>query len=49
MGSPEWNLGEIVKRLEQYPNFAIDISERLPHWYFHAARNHQKIIDFFTR
>lgn len=47
IGSLEWNLDEVAARLDRYPNFGIDLAERIMHLYYHTAENRQKVIDFF--
>lgn len=48
IGSLEWNLDEVAKRLDRYPNFVVDLAERIMHLYYHAAEDRQKVIDFFN-
>lgn len=49
LGSLEWNLDEITKRLLQFPNFAIDLAERINHLYGHAAEDHSRVTQFFEQ
>lgn len=48
LASLEWNLDEVIERLEAFPNLAVDLAERISHLYYHAAENRQKVIEFFT-
>ncbi len=48
LGSLEWSLEEISKRLDKYPNMAVDLA-RMPELYLHAKNNWQKTRDFFIK
>lgn len=45
-GSLEFDLDEVAKRLDQYPNFAVDISARLIDLVYKPS---EKVRDFFLR
>ena len=47
LGSMEWSLEEVAKRLDRFPNFYIDISGRFNHILEHALRNRNQTFDFF--
>jgi predicted TIM-barrel fold metal-dependent hydrolase len=47
LGSMEWNLEEVAKRLDKFPNFYIDLSGRMGYIYEQIIRNRNYIIDFF--
>lgn len=49
MGSMEWSLEELAKRLDKYPNMAIDIAARINHLHLHAKEDWQKVHDFFIK
>ena len=49
LGSLEWSLEEVTKRLIQFPNFAVDLAERINHLYYHAAEDRSNVIQFFER
>ncbi len=49
LASLEWNLDEVSKRLEKYPNLAVDLAERIVHLYYHAAENKDRVINFFRK
>lgn len=49
LASLEWSLEEISKRLDKYPNFAVDLAERISHLYYHAVRNRNKVINFIHK
>ena len=46
-GSMEWNLEELAKRLDKFPNFYVDISGRFEHCFEQTFRNRNMVIDFF--
>ncbi len=48
LASLEWSVDEIAKRLDKYPNLAIDMAARIPHLQNQAATNWQKVHDSFT-
>lgn len=48
LGSLEWSLDELAKRLDQFPNMAVDLS-RMSNLQYHAMTNWQKIHDFFIQ
>jgi predicted TIM-barrel fold metal-dependent hydrolase len=48
MGSLEWSLDELAKRLDLYPNMRVDLS-RMPFIQLHALQNWQKTHDFFVK
>ena len=47
LGSMEWSLEEVAKRLDRFPNFYIDISGRFDHILEQTHRNRNMVIDFF--
>ena len=47
LGSMEWSLEEVAKRLDKFPNFYIDISGRFSHILEHARQNRNLVVDFF--
>lgn len=49
LASLEWNLDRLAKRLEKYPNLAVDLAERIVHLYYHAAEDRDRVIDFFRK
>lgn len=48
LGSLEWNLDELAKRLDKFPNMAVDLA-RFTDLYYHAMVDWQKTHDFFIR
>ncbi|MDR2139136.1 MAG: amidohydrolase [Tannerella sp.] len=49
IGSMEWNLDEVAKRFDRYPNFHVDLSARLGHVQLQTLQNRQKVCDFFIK
>ena len=48
LGSLEWSLDELAKRLDDYPNMAVDVS-RMTNLHIHAMENWQMTRDFFIK
>lgn len=48
LGSLEWNLEELAKRLDKYPNMNVDLS-RMSNLKLHTLNDRQKTRDFFIR
>ncbi len=46
LGSLEWDVDELAKRLDKYPNFAVDISARIGHFQY---QDRDKVINFLTK
>ncbi len=46
LGSLEWNLDELAARLESYPNFAVDMAERI---YNLQEHDRDKVRDFIIK
>ena len=49
LGSLEWSLDELAKRLDKFPNMAVDMAERVSHFELDAITNWQKTHDFFIK
>lgn len=49
LASLEWSVDEIAKRLDNYPNLAVDMAARIPHLHIQAAADWQKVHDFFIK
>ncbi|MFH5884944.1 amidohydrolase family protein [Halalkalibaculum sp. DA3122] len=47
LASLEWSLDEVARRLDTFPNLAVDLAERFSHLYYHAARDHEQVVRFF--
>ena len=48
LGSLEWNLQELAKRLDKYPNMAVDLA-RMSDLYYHAMRDWEGTRNFFLK
>jgi predicted TIM-barrel fold metal-dependent hydrolase len=49
LGSLEWSVDELAKRLDKFPNMAVDMAERVSHLQYQAIGNWQKVHDFFIK
>lgn len=48
LGSLEWSLDELAKRLDKFPNMSVDLA-RMSDIYLHTKNNWQKARDFFIK
>jgi len=48
IGSLEWNLEEVAKRFDAYPNFYVDLSARMVYLQLHATNDRGKVKSFLT-
>jgi hypothetical protein len=48
LGSLEWSLDELAKRLDKYPNLDVDLT-RMSNLQLHALNNREKTRDFFIK
>jgi predicted TIM-barrel fold metal-dependent hydrolase len=46
LGSLEWNVDSLAKRLDKFPNMAVDMSARICHLQYQSARDRKRIRDF---
>lgn len=46
LGSLEWSVEELAKRLDSYPNMSVDLAERISHLQHQAVTNWQAVYDF---
>lgn len=46
LGSLEWNVDELAKRLDMFPNMAVDMSARICHLQYQSAGNRERIRNF---
>jgi predicted TIM-barrel fold metal-dependent hydrolase len=49
LGSLEWSVDELAKRLDKFPNMAVDMAERISHLQYQSISNWQKIHDFMIK
>ena len=48
LGSLEWSLDELAKRLDKYPNMAVDLA-RMSDLYYHAMKDREATRNFFIK
>lgn len=46
LGSLEWSVDELAKRLDKYPNMAVDLAERISHLQHQAVSDWRRVHDF---
>jgi predicted TIM-barrel fold metal-dependent hydrolase len=46
LGSLEWDVDSLAKRLDKYPNMAVDMSARICHLQYQSAQDRKRIRDF---
>ncbi len=46
LGSLEWNVDELAKRLDRYPNMAVDLAARICHLQYQSSKDRDRIRDF---
>jgi len=49
LGSLEWNVDELAKTLDRFPNMAVDLAARICHLQYQSAKNKNKVRDFLIR
>ena len=49
LGSLEWSVDELAKRLDRFPNMAVDMAARIPHLQVQSVKNWQKVHDFMIK
>ena len=49
LGSLEWNVDELAKRLDEFPNIGVDMAARIPHLQVQSVKNRQKVHDFLIK
>jgi predicted TIM-barrel fold metal-dependent hydrolase len=49
LGSLEWSVDELAKRLDKFPNMSVDMAERISHFQYQALTEWQKVHDFFIK
>ena len=48
IGSQEWNLDDVAKRFDAYPNYYVDLSARMVYLFLHSTTDRQKLLSFLT-
>ncbi len=49
LGSQEWDVDEIAKRLDKFPNMSVEPAERFGQLQYQSIQNWQKVHDFFIK
>ncbi|MEK6781892.1 MAG: amidohydrolase family protein [Bacteroidota bacterium] len=49
LGSLEWDVDELAKRLDKFPNIAVDMAARIPHLQYQSQSNREKIRAFLIK
>lgn len=49
LGSLEWSLDELVKRLDKFPNMAVDLAARMGQLYCQTIEDREKVRNFFIK
>ncbi|HEX3934877.1 MAG TPA: amidohydrolase family protein [Puia sp.] len=49
LGSLEWDVDEIARRLDRFPHMCVDPAERLGQLQYQSIQNWQKVHDFFIK
>lgn len=49
LASLEWSVDELAKRLDSFPNMAVDMAERICHLQYQCIQNFQKVYDFVIK
>ena len=49
LGSMEWSLEEVAKRMDRFPNFFVDLSGRFGHIFEHAFQDRSCVVNFFEK
>ena len=49
LGSVEWNVDELAKRLDRFPNMAVDMAARIGHLQFQSQKDREKVRDFIIK
>ena len=49
LGSLEWSVDELAKRLDKFPKMAVDMAERISHFEYLAQQDREKVRAFFIK
>jgi hypothetical protein len=49
LGSLEWDVDELAKRLDRFPNMAVDMAARVPHLQHQSITNREKVRSFLIK
>jgi hypothetical protein len=46
LGSLEWNVDELAKRLDRFPNMAVDMAARICHLQYQSSKDRERVRNF---
>jgi len=46
LGSLEWSVDELARRLDKFPNMAVDMAARICHLQYQSSKDREKVRDF---
>jgi hypothetical protein len=49
LGSLEWNVDELAKRFDKFPNMAVDMAARICHLQYQSASDRKRVRDFIIK
>ncbi len=49
LGSVEWDVDELAKRLDRFPNMAVDIAARIGHLQFQSQKDRERVRNFMIK
>jgi hypothetical protein len=49
LGSLEWSVDELAKRLDKFPNMAVDMAARISHLQYQSRLDREKVRDFMIK
>lgn len=49
LGSLEWDVNELAKRLDKFPNMAVDLAARIPHLQHQTKLDREKVREFLIK
>ena len=49
LGSLEWSVDELAKRLDRFPNMAVDMAARISHLQYQSLTDREKVRNFMIR
>lgn len=49
LGSLEWDVDELAKRLDKFPHMAVDMAARISHLEYQSLKDNKKVRNFFIK
>jgi len=49
LGSLEWSVDELARRLDKFPNMAVDMAARIPHLQYQSQHDRERVRDFIIK